>query len=159
MKSKDKFFFCCISSLQFVSQEQQSFIVFGELLIIPILTFLWFWFEDFTAFFATLIEKYIFTLIFEVGFNLPYSRLLEAEADTVGLTLSTKACYDPRWAVLLWEKMSFKVFHLFFLFYFCIYPPDSQESDGDANALDKQLPRPAFGDAKILLFACNLIEI
>ena len=45
-----------------------------------------------------------------------------------------------------------------YLFYLCIYPPDSQESDGGANTWGRQLPRPASGDAKILLSASNLIE-
>ena len=40
--------------------------------------------------------------------------------------------------------------YLFFLFYLYIYPPGSQESDGGAH------PRPASGDSKILLSACNL---
>ena len=34
---------------------------------------------------------------------------------------------------------------MYFLFYLCIYPPDSQESDGGANTLH----RPVFGDVKI----------
>ena len=38
-----------------------------------------------------------------------------------------------------------------YLVYIYIYPPDSQESDGGAYTYGKQLPRPAFGDAKILL--------
>ena len=38
---------------------------------------------------------------------------------------------------------------------FYIYPPESQESDRGANTYGKQLPWPAFGHAKILLFACN----
>ena len=43
------------------------------------------------------------------------------------------------------------------LFYLYIYSADSQESDGGTNTYGKQLPRPAFGDAKILLFraACQ----
>ena len=40
-----------------------------------------------------------------------------------------------------------------------IYPPDSQESDGGANAWGKQLLRPTSGDCKILLSASYLIEI
>ena len=49
----------------------------------------------------------------------------------------------------------------FFIFYFYlyIYPPDSQESDGGAIHRVSNLPRPASGDAKILLSASNLIEI
>ena len=50
------------------------------------------------------------------------------------------------------------IFYLF-LFYLYIYPPDSQESDGGANTKGKQLSRPASGDTKIFLSACNLIEI
>ena len=40
-----------------------------------------------------------------------------------------------------------------------MFSPDSQESDGDANTLGKQISRSASRDAKILLYACNLIEI
>ena len=47
----------------------------------------------------------------------------------------------------------------FSFFYLSIYPPDSHESDGGANTEGKQLPWPASGDAKMLLSACNLIEI
>ena len=49
-----------------------------------------------------------------------------------------------------------------FYFYLYIYPSDSQESDGGAIyrvSKGKQLPRPAFGDAKIVLPASNLVEI
>ena len=48
---------------------------------------------------------------------------------------------------------------LFFYFYLYIYPPDSQESDGGACLQWLQLPRPASGDAKILLSASNLRDI
>ena len=51
------------------------------------------------------------------------------------------------------------LFFLFILFYLYIYPPDSQESDRGANTYGRQLPRPASGDTKILLSACNLIDI
>ena len=43
------------------------------------------------------------------------------------------------------------------LFYLYICPPESQESDQTVDTEGK--PRPAFGDAKILLSACNLIDI
>ena len=48
---------------------------------------------------------------------------------------------------------------LFYLFYLYIYPSVSRESDGGAIYRVGKLPRPASGDAKILLSACNLIEI
>ena len=50
-------------------------------------------------------------------------------------------------------------FFFYFYFYLYIYPPDSQESDGGAIHRVSNLPRPASGDAKILLSASNLIEI
>ena len=50
-----------------------------------------------------------------------------------------------------------KKFYLF-LFYLYIYPPDSQESDGGANTFGRQLPRPASGNAKILLSVWNLTK-
>ena len=44
-------------------------------------------------------------------------------------------------------------FYYYLSFYLYIYPPESQESDGSTNRQGKQLPRPASGDAKTLLFA------
>ena len=39
------------------------------------------------------------------GYLLPYARKHETEADEVGLMLAAAACYDPREAVPLWERM------------------------------------------------------
>ncbi len=44
----------------------------------------------------------------QVGFLLPYSRVQEAEADRIGLTLMAKAGYDPREAVPFWKRMNEK---------------------------------------------------
>lgn len=41
-----------------------------------------------------------------VGLLLPYSRLHETEADTIGLTLMAMAGYDPRAAIPFWERMN-----------------------------------------------------
>lgn len=38
--------------------------------------------------------------------TLPNSRTNETEADNIGLTLASSACYDPREAVGLWERMA-----------------------------------------------------
>jgi metalloendopeptidase OMA1, mitochondrial len=40
------------------------------------------------------------------GYLLPYARQHETQADEVGLMLAAAACYDPREAVPLWQRMS-----------------------------------------------------
>jgi predicted Zn-dependent protease len=42
----------------------------------------------------------------QVGVLLPYSRLQEAEADSIGLILAARAGYDPSVAVGVWERMA-----------------------------------------------------
>lgn len=41
----------------------------------------------------------------QYGFALPFSRSHESEADHIGLILMSYACYDPREAPKLWERM------------------------------------------------------
>jgi predicted Zn-dependent protease len=42
----------------------------------------------------------------QYGFILPYGRNHETQADKVGLMLAAAACYDPREAIPLWERMA-----------------------------------------------------
>jgi len=47
----------------------------------------------------------VFGGISQYGFALPFSRKHETEADYIGLILMSRACYDPREAPKLWERM------------------------------------------------------
>jgi metalloendopeptidase OMA1, mitochondrial len=42
----------------------------------------------------------------QMGVLLPFSRAHESEADIIGLELLVRACYDPREAPRLWERMA-----------------------------------------------------
>lgn len=48
----------------------------------------------------------LWSIFFSVSSELPMSRLMESEADLIGLMLSARAGYCPHWAPALWERMA-----------------------------------------------------
>ncbi|XP_054159496.1 metalloendopeptidase OMA1, mitochondrial-like [Oppia nitens] len=58
--------------------------------------------SDITASITTGISRLIMNLISDA----PYSRMLETEADIVGLELAAKACFDVRETSVFWHKMA-----------------------------------------------------
>ncbi|XP_039307730.1 metalloendopeptidase OMA1, mitochondrial isoform X5 [Solenopsis invicta] len=70
------------------------------LVAIPILL-VWALFPDLSAAIIHIIGERIVNIIY----NLPFSRVLENEADEVGLKLAAKACIDIREAVVFWATM------------------------------------------------------
>lgn len=70
------------------------------LLLLPILI-LWTLLPDAIALSSHYITEYISSVLFE----LPFSRKLETEADSVGLEMISRACFDPRQASIFWKKV------------------------------------------------------
>jgi predicted Zn-dependent protease len=48
----------------------------------------------------------LWSIFFSVSSELPMSRLMESEADLIGLTLLARAGYCPHWAPALWTRMA-----------------------------------------------------
>ncbi|CAG8436600.1 9376_t:CDS:2 [Diversispora eburnea] len=48
---------------------------------------------------------FIGSLLFKFAIFLPFSRKCEIEADYIGLLLMAQACFDPREAIKMWERM------------------------------------------------------
>ena len=45
-------------------------------------------------------------ILIDLALSRPFSRSMESEADFIGLLMMAQACYDPRAAVGLWERMA-----------------------------------------------------
>ncbi|OQV16322.1 Metalloendopeptidase OMA1, mitochondrial [Hypsibius exemplaris] len=83
--------------------EQVSVSHFVDYFVIIVMSALWAILpSDVISGFST----YVMNKIVDVMLHLPYSRLLETEADEVGLRLSAKACFDVRESVSFWQRMN-----------------------------------------------------
>ncbi|KAL0126543.1 hypothetical protein PUN28_005130 [Cardiocondyla obscurior] len=85
-----------LHSLESLSDQ----LLWDFLIAIPILI-VWALFPDMAAAIIHMIGERILNIIY----NLPFSRVLENEADEVGLKLAAKACIDIREAVVFWATM------------------------------------------------------
>src|SRR6218665_3932996 len=73
-----------------------------DLIFIGVIGVLWMFIPtDFLALVMTAFSR----LVLRISLDAPYSRMLETEADEVGLELAAKACLDIREASIFWEKM------------------------------------------------------
>lgn len=74
-----------------------------DIVFISLLGFLWMFLpSDLIAAVGTAISRFILG----VSVMTPYSKMLEIEADEVGLLLAAKACFDVREASAFWHKMA-----------------------------------------------------
>lgn len=88
-------------SLLLHSLEALSDQVLLDLLIIVPILLVWALFPDLVAAVIHMIGERLVNIIYK----LPYSRILENEADEVGIKLAAKACIDVREAVVFWAMM------------------------------------------------------
>lgn len=70
------------------------------LMLLPVLA-VWTLLPDSIALSSHYITEYISAVLFQ----LPFSRKLETEADSVGLEMVSRACFDPRQASVFWRRM------------------------------------------------------
>jgi len=73
------------------------------MIFIGLLGFLWMLLP--TDLIATIATSF-YRLFLTISLDTPYNKMLEIEADEVGLNLAAKACFDVREACAFWEKMA-----------------------------------------------------
>jgi len=82
--------------------EKISTAQFLDIILIFVIAAIWFYMpSDGLA----IISQWFYNKVVKLMLDLPYSRELETEADTVGLQLMAKACYDVRESSTFWRKM------------------------------------------------------
>lgn len=77
---------------------------FVSLLSVLLITAMWAVLPDIAAFLSHMFASKTSALLI----HLPFSRLMESEADAVGLNLAAKACLDVREASVFWAKMALR---------------------------------------------------
>ncbi|XP_055345438.1 metalloendopeptidase OMA1, mitochondrial-like isoform X2 [Paramacrobiotus metropolitanus] len=82
--------------------EQVSVMHFVDYILIALMSVLW---AVLPSDIISGITTWVMNKVVDLLLNLPYGRLLENEADEVGLMLSAKACFDVRESVAFWERM------------------------------------------------------
>lgn len=82
--------------------EQISNVGLLDMMLVIPFVFIWLVLPDLAALLMHWVSEYFSKMMF----HLPFSRALELEADTVGLQLAAKACYDVREASAFWARMA-----------------------------------------------------
>lgn len=80
-------------------------------------------------------------LVAKVGFNLPFSRTHESEADLLGIELAARAGYNPDAAISMWSKMQMAESSSQFTWFSTHPSPDNRQA---ALLNDIQIVRPLY---------------
>ncbi|KAK3583123.1 hypothetical protein CHS0354_036871 [Potamilus streckersoni] len=82
--------------------EQISFSQLIDFLIIAVMAAIWTIMPNDGI---AIVTQWFYNKVMNLTVHMPYSRLLEKEADQVGLQLTAKACFDVRQGSVFWSKM------------------------------------------------------
>jgi Zn-dependent protease with chaperone function len=83
------------------------------------------------------ISQIIGSFLLDLGITKPASRKQESEADYIGLLMMAKACYDPKEAVKVWDRMEFANRHQDIPEWLSTHPSNAHR----AGTIEKWVPK------------------
>ncbi|XP_060574983.1 metalloendopeptidase OMA1, mitochondrial-like [Ruditapes philippinarum] len=82
--------------------EQLSYSQFMDYIVIGVMAAIWTLMPNDGI---AVITNWFYKKVMNISVHMPYSRILEKEADKIGLHLTAKACFDVRESSVLWHRM------------------------------------------------------